>query len=1024
MFAKIIFKKTTQGKSMRQQLSKITLAVLSATSLTFAASVAAQEAETEAQAKKSVEVIQVTGMRSSLTSALAEKRDTANLVEIIMATDIGKLPDQNLAEVLENVTGIQITRTAGIGTGVQIRGSNANRVEINGASTVGSGAGRSGMNFEDLSAAIIAGVEITKSPEAKTTEGSIGGTVNLRTIRPLELTETLGSLRVQGEDSSLTTDGVQPRVSGAYGDNWELDSGKFGFVISGSYAKQEATSFRPRVDRDGSLVENRNADVTRYNSDGDPVVENQVTNRPAAQDFDFLGIQFLNQELENFEYETTNLATTFEFAPNDNMKFFFDAIITSQERRQESTRVQASGVSSVLNYTVPDQFETIDFGSLDGVDLGSIQAASRGTIQPINSVDDDDPNLRFNSDTGARVTDTQVFRLGGEWQGDNLFVSAELSSASSDTVTPSLNTQLNFINPNPLTPLDGSSNDNSVPFIYDLTGGSLAFGIDFASPFAPTVANLLDPNNVVLDQVDVSRSTTDNSEDAFRIDSTYFIDDNIVTSVDFGYRYNITKHDSVSISDRIGGFSKMVDSPNGALFADLLVAGPSHFGDADGRELALRNFLIIDPDLAFNDPDGVLATLEAALVAHGGNQDFSDLTPSDTAAFKIEEKTHAIYAQANFEYEMIRGNIGLRHISTDIESRANSVVNGTVIPTSNTGDYSYTLPRLNLVADVHDDVVLRLGWGKDILRPNFGDLNTSVSFGTNENSSVEIGNAALEPEEVTSFDLSAEWYFAEAAVVSIGYFNKERSNLFVNKLESAIIQANGFREPGPTCAGGGIYNPAVQPNAIGDPNTTGLCVDVETKLNDSATTTQKGIEMAVQYDLSSFEDDLGWASGFGVVANYTIQEYSGGSAFYTSATRGTDIFNAINGVYDSAQFVDVTSDRGLLDFSENAYNVAVYYEKFGLSARLRYTWRDAFRTEDTAAGASLNSTLGFPVVTHDRGQLNASVSYDVNENLNLGLEAVNLTESDITQSCVNEGAMLCAQGITDRRITFGASYRF
>ncbi|MBA6416969.1 TonB-dependent receptor [Colwellia sp. 6M3] len=1009
---------------MRQQLSKITLAVLSATSLTFAASVAAQEAETEAQAKKSVEVIQVTGMRSSLTSALAEKRDTANLVEIIMATDIGKLPDQNLAEVLENVTGVQITRTAGIGTGVQIRGSNSNRVEINGASTVGSGAGRSGMNFEDLSAAIIAGVEITKSPEAKTTEGSVGGTVNLRTIRPLELSETLGSLRVQGEDSSLTTDGVQPRVSGAYGDNWELDSGKFGFVISGSYAKQEATSFRPRVDRDGSLVENKNADVTRYNSDGDPVIENQVTKRPAAQDFDFLGIQFLNQELENFEYETTNLATTFEFAPNDNMKFFFDAIITSQERRQESTRVQASGVSSVLNYTVPDEFETIDFGSLDGVDLGSIRAASRGTIQPINSVDDDDPNLRFNSDTGARVTDTQVFRLGGEWQGDNLFVSAELSSASSDTVTPSLNTQLNFINPNPLTPLDGSSNDNSVPFIYDLTGGSLAFGIDFASPFAPTVANLLDPNNVVLDQVDVSRSTTDNSEDAFRIDSTYFIDDNIVTSVDFGYRYNITKHDSVSISDRIGGFSKMVDSPNGALFADLLVAGPSHFGDADGRELALRNFLIIDPDLAFNDPDGVLATLEAALVAHGGNQDFSDLTPSDTAAFKIEEKTHAIYAQANFEYEMIRGNIGLRHISTDIESRANSVVNGTVIPTSNTGDYSYTLPRLNLVADVHDDVVLRLGWGKDILRPNFGDLNTSVSFGTNENSSVEIGNAALEPEEVTSFDLSAEWYFAEAAVVSIGYFNKERSNLFVNKLESAIIQANGFREPGPTCAGGGIYNPAVQPNAIGDPNTTGLCVDVETKLNDSATTTQKGIEMAVQYDLSSFEDDLGWASGFGVVANYTIQEYSGGSAFYTSATRGTDIFNAINGVYDSAQFVDVTSDRGLLDFSENAYNVAVYYEKFGLSARLRYTWRDAFRTEDTAAGASLNSTLGFPVVTHDRGQLNASVSYDVNENLNLGLEAVNLTESDITQSCVNEGAMLCAQGITDRRITFGASYRF
>ena len=104
---------------------------------------ASVNAAEQAQAEEAVEVIQVTGIRSSLTSALAEKRDTTNLIEVIEAVDIGKLPDQNLAEVLENVTGIQITRTAGVGTGVQIRGSNANRVEINGASTVGTGDGRS-----------------------------------------------------------------------------------------------------------------------------------------------------------------------------------------------------------------------------------------------------------------------------------------------------------------------------------------------------------------------------------------------------------------------------------------------------------------------------------------------------------------------------------------------------------------------------------------------------------------------------------------------------------------------------------------------------------------------------------------------------------------------------------------------------------------------------------------------------------------------------------------------------------------
>ena len=89
---------------------------------------------------------------------------------------------------------------------------------------------------------------------------------------------------------------------------------------------------------------------------------------------------------------------------------------------------------------------------------------------------------------------------------------------------------------------------------------------------------------------------------------------------------------------------------------------------------------------------------------------------------------------------------------------------------------------------------------------------------------------------------------------------------------------------------------------------------------------------------------------------------------------------------------------------------------------MRYTWREAYRSTDF--GSTSSFPWGFPVVQEDRGQLNASVSYDVNENLNIGIEAINLTESDVEQSCVNEGALLCFQGLTDRRITFGASYRF
>ena len=1017
------------------------------TALMSSASVQAAENDQTSNLETDVEVIEIKGMRSSLASALNEKRDKNNLIEVINAVDIGKLPDQNLAEVLENVTGIQITRTAGVGTGVQIRGSNQNIVQINGASTVGTGDGRSGMKFEDLSAAIIAGVEITKAPDAKATEGSVGGIVNLRTIRPLQLTESLGSIRVQGEDSSLTTDGIMPRLSGAYGNNWETSAGKFGVVVSGSYARQEATSFRPRVDRDGSLVENTSADVIRLDKEGNAVVED-LSARPAAQSFDFLGIQFLNQETENFEYETTNISTTFEFAPNSDMKFFADVILTDQEVRQESTRVQGSGVSAVLNQNLPTQFETVNFGSLGGQNLGSIEAAVKGTIQPFLAKDDDDPNLRFNSDTGARVTDTRLFRLGGEWQvTSSLFVSAEISSASSETETPKLNTQLNFINPNANTPLDkldadgnitkDTSNDNSVPFAYDLTGDSLTFGIDFDSIYAPTVAQLLDPNNVVLDQVDFSHGNTENSDDVFRVDTSYYLD-GAISSVDFGFRFNKQTHKSVSASDRIGGFSKMKDSPGGSLFADLLVAGPDNFDDADGRDLALRNYLIIDPELAFNNPQAVIDKIHSAMESHHtamtaagiidtpmSDLDYLNQLPDETAAFEVEEETMAIYAQANFEFDMIRGNVGVRHVSTDISSIGNTEVAGNVTKVTNEGSYSYTLPRLNIVADVTDDLVVRMGWGQDITRPKFGDLNTSVSFGTNENQAVDFGNPDLKPVETTSFDISAEWYFAEAAVVSVGYFTKDISNLRVAQLESAELFANGFRDTDPACSGGGVFNPSAQVGILGaDGQADGMCVDINTVVNDPEEVTQSGVEMAIQYDLSAFESELGWASGFGIQANYTIQEYDGGSVENESASRGTDIFNAINGVYDIRDFEKVTAVQGLLDFSENAYNLTVYYEKYGFSARARYTWREAFRTDDTAAGASRNSTLGFPVYTHDRGQLNASISYDVNDKLNIGLEAINLTKSDITQSCVNEDALLCFQGLTDRRITLGASYKF
>ena len=950
-----------------------------------------------------------TGIIQSLEDAVALERNADSLTEVIIAEDIGKLPDQNLAEVLENITGIQITRTAGVGTGVQIRGTNDNRVEINGVSTVGSGASRVGISFEDVNPAIIAGVEVIKAPQASTIEGSVGGTVNLVTLRPLDLDEgdTLFSVRAQGEYSELSTEGIKPRLSGAIGKKWSnLQGQEIGIVVSGSYSEQDAVSFRPRFDVD------------------------QLNERPGETPSEFLGVQFLLQEQENFEYETINFAGTIEAKPNDNLRLYVDAIVNDQERAQDSYRIQGSGVSSLRSVAEIDTFESVDFGFGDG----PIDVAVSGRI-PVNlDTDDDDPNLRFSSDTGARVTLSNVFVAGGEWNlTDRLMASVEYSNSTADTRNPNLSTTLNFINPN--TPLDGeatgdpsTSNDNAVPFVFDRSGGSLSFGIDFDSPFAPTVDQLLDPNNVVLDDVQVGRNETENKEDAVRFDLSYDLVDSglgdFLSSVEFGYRKNDRSSQFTRAQGRIGGFSRLEDSPNGRLFSDLLVQGPDNFGDADGRSLFVQNFLLIDPDRAFNDPDGTLAILEGAFAAQrvlepqADGRTTANITTDRGASYSVDESTDAFYGQANFDFGMVRGNVGARYVETDVDSTSfvpNAAGGGDFVTTS--GSYDFVLPRANLIVEPVEDVVFRAAYGQDILRPGFNRINTAVTFTQNENTPLRIGDPGLEPSVTDSFDVSADWYFAPASVFSIGYFNKKRDSIIRTITDEAALSPGDsgsglVRELDPSCPGGGVFNPVAIANQFAADGTVGLCVDLETVANDPDTTTQQGIEVSFQHTLSDYEDRLGWASGFGVLANYTYQEFSGGSIIDTTGGRGRTVLG------------EQSLPQGLLDNSQNAYNLTAFYEKYGLSARARYTWRDEYRTQDFAGGASTNSTFSFPVVNESRGQLNASVTYDVTDSLSIGVEGVNLTESDVVQRAVRNTGPIIFVGYPDRRVVFGANYRF
>lgn len=1035
-----------RGAGLRLNKSRLIAGLLtgSAVALMPATALAQDNENGDTVANGEENAIVVTGIRGSLQSALNEKRNADSLIEVIKAEDVGKLPDQNLAEVLENITGVQITRENGVGTGVQIRGTGSNRLEINGITTVGAGNGRSGINFEDLNPAIIASVEVIKAPLASTIEGSVGGTINLKTIRPLDLTDTLLSVRAQFEDSSLTS-GLDPRLSAAVGKTWETSDGReFGFVLSGSYTESTNTAFRPRLDRDNLT---------------DCTGTNPPSSCPAGAS-GFLGVQFLNQVQETQNFETINIAGSIEGEVTDNLTLFVDYIYTDQTRRLAGSRVQFSTVSRLngrddqtnggnINFT---DFDTFNLGQdAIGQNLGSILAVTAGTFTPFQASDfatadgfrnsRGAPFMRVSSDNGSRLTTSDVFRAGGEWEGDRLRVKAEVSRVTADTTNPNLSSTLNFINPNSdIAPSNSAGtsfrDENGIPVIFDLRDG-ISFGINFADPFAPTPDMLLDGSNYVLDGTPTySANVQENAENAFRVDATYDMEGVIgfIRSVEAGYRYSrrTTLRDNRRAST--SGSSSLAGSLNAGGISELLTTIPDNFGDGTGSDLFVAGVLHLDPNNGAN-PAETVAAINAAAAAQGLGPIFtSELQSIAGDFFDIEEETHALYGQLNFGSEdgRFRGNAGLRWVDTSISSTAN--VLGAGAPTLNTVDSSYDhfLPRVNLAFDVTDDFVVRASFSKEINRPGFTSISSALQLPNagGVNSNAVAGNPNLRPEEITSYDISADWYFAPEAVVSVGFFRKERDGLFgVNVDEPGgpgdpgVIAPNTRDTVGPDCEGGGVFSPLTEAGIFGN-GETGVCVGLQAPFNSNGTTTQEGIEVAFQYNLSDWEDELGsfgWLSGLGVVANYTYQTESNNSGFTDIAgSRAQAIFESLG--FDPGVNPVQRETATLLNLSKHAYNLTGFYEKYGISARVRYTWRDTFRTDDLPGTGNVFEPLGFRGAVESRGQLNASISYDVTDQITVGVEGVNLTESSQDIFCVNEGALLCYEGITDRRIQFGVRF--
>ncbi|MFA4754816.1 TonB-dependent receptor [Xanthomonas perforans] len=240
----------TVGQRSIRDFRRSVMAISVATLLS--AQAYAQDATTtatpaSAATTQQLDTVQVTGTRSSVTKAQLVKQNAEQIVDSIVAEDIGKLPDNNVAEALQRISGIQISRNYGEGSAIAIRGLTQVRTELNGRDIFTANDGR-GLSFEDVSAELLGGVNVYKNPSADMIEGGLGGTVDLRTRLPFDYDGRKIAGSVQYNYYDIADDG-KPAFSGLFSDRWQTGIGEIGILVNYSQQKspfrQDTISIEP-----------------------------------------------------------------------------------------------------------------------------------------------------------------------------------------------------------------------------------------------------------------------------------------------------------------------------------------------------------------------------------------------------------------------------------------------------------------------------------------------------------------------------------------------------------------------------------------------------------------------------------------------------------------------------------------------------------------------------------------------------------------------------------------------------------
>ncbi|MHA6720727.1 TonB-dependent receptor [Sphingomonas sp. RS6] len=698
--------------------------------------------------------IVVTGIRKSIQDSIETKRNANSIVDVISAEDVGKFPDNNIAESLSRLPGVTVDHQFGEGEQLSIAGVEPalNRLTIDGHSIAsadwgGNPSDRSSrtFNYSLLSPTIISQAIVYKTPEARLQEGAIGASVDVVTRKPLDLKP--GTLAFNGGyEYNDRADKGSFRGSGLY--SWHNEAGTIGILVGANYDKEQlaragVASYWYRTG--DALLDNAPDTATFNGKTKAEMTDAEKTAFGNARYASFLAREYFRQERERIGFNGT-----IQVKPVDNLTLTGTAMVIRGNYDNVSNSMYTYGYEgSRLISATSVAGKDGSPGVVDSATFGGITSGTGSTGQ----LDTLYRRTRVKNDSYAMLLD---WKPGGwEVTGNVGYTKASggkdpeylLDFRTQQGFTAGANGQSTTVN------WDSPATDASKWLSnYTANGGETITAPDGTTFFGRQIGGVP-------------------TQSGFTVDKEWFGELNFkrdvewgpITSLLFGGRYVDHTNSNTTYSNAIYTDQDFtVADLNPTIRSADLYSGLGTSGNGI--------------PFAGLDKDAIIAALEK----YGNFSIDRGLSQSDY--WLVKERIGAGYVQANFELGKFRGNLGGRFVHTEDQSNFYLQSGGTYALTRVTNDDNRFLPAFNLIYQAGEDVVLRGSMAKVIARPRYSDLAGSISLDDTTRSG-SGGNPDLKPYAATNFGFSTEWYFAPGSFLAGEIFYRDISNYIGNEVD-------------------------------------------------------------------------------------------------------------------------------------------------------------------------------------------------------------------------------------------------